>query len=453
MEVIHCFFFLMIRRPPRSTLFPYTTLFRSQRIFNVFLAFVLSFSFLVEAVSPIATSYAEANTAVVETVSGGENDKIGENTVIDVGDGTTIEDKEAEPSQDLSGSSNQSVGLDGDVSGEIPDGTINYGPFDKEKSTPTPRSRRNKRDTSKQASEVPLEVKEKIKGDLDGDLKEEGAVKVYEPIITEDPEYINKWNVEMLVAARDSVKTSRIVLVIDRSGSMVGERLEQAKEDANAFVEQVIDANSTSTEIAVVSFADNVKTEIGFTNDKDELHKKINSIAAYGGTFTQAGIRQARQLLKDADADRKYMVLLSDGEPTYSYEIKNPDNYLTKYHVKKDNDKVTKDDIPETEYMYNQPFGDGTKLCTRYDIWLPWQNKYYHHGNSAIAESRFAKKDGIDRLYTIGLQTSEKGREILESIATPNDFHKVKSVDELGDVFKTIGASIVKATKRSEERR
>src|SRR3712207_7478207 len=26
---IHAFFFLMIRRPPRSTLFPYTTLFRS----------------------------------------------------------------------------------------------------------------------------------------------------------------------------------------------------------------------------------------------------------------------------------------------------------------------------------------------------------------------------------------------------------------------------------------
>src|SRR2546422_8585593 len=28
------FFFLMIRRPPRSTLFPYTTLFRSQAIFH-----------------------------------------------------------------------------------------------------------------------------------------------------------------------------------------------------------------------------------------------------------------------------------------------------------------------------------------------------------------------------------------------------------------------------------
>src|SRR5256885_15960386 len=31
MSVLLCFFFLMIRRPPRSTLFPYTTLFRSGR--------------------------------------------------------------------------------------------------------------------------------------------------------------------------------------------------------------------------------------------------------------------------------------------------------------------------------------------------------------------------------------------------------------------------------------
>src|SRR2546425_2442086 len=30
--LIFVFFFLMIRRPPRSTLFPYTTLFRSRRL-------------------------------------------------------------------------------------------------------------------------------------------------------------------------------------------------------------------------------------------------------------------------------------------------------------------------------------------------------------------------------------------------------------------------------------
>src|SRR2546427_10433046 len=32
MQVLFCFFFLMIRRPPRSTLFPYTTLFRSRGV-------------------------------------------------------------------------------------------------------------------------------------------------------------------------------------------------------------------------------------------------------------------------------------------------------------------------------------------------------------------------------------------------------------------------------------
>src|SRR2546425_11503520 len=32
LHIMSLFFFLMIRRPPRSTLFPYTTLFRSDRV-------------------------------------------------------------------------------------------------------------------------------------------------------------------------------------------------------------------------------------------------------------------------------------------------------------------------------------------------------------------------------------------------------------------------------------
>src|SRR2546422_7770231 len=43
MSVLTTFFFLMIRRPPRSTLFPYTTLFRSLDwvIIAVYLVYVL----------------------------------------------------------------------------------------------------------------------------------------------------------------------------------------------------------------------------------------------------------------------------------------------------------------------------------------------------------------------------------------------------------------------------
>src|SRR2546421_2036965 len=49
------FFFLMIRRPPRSTLFPYTTLFRSHR-----LAFVHCREFV------IARAEVESNPAAVQ---------------------------------------------------------------------------------------------------------------------------------------------------------------------------------------------------------------------------------------------------------------------------------------------------------------------------------------------------------------------------------------------------
>src|SRR3712207_8217210 len=38
------FFFLMIRRPPRSTLFPYTTLFRSKSLVSKYLAFIATSS-------------------------------------------------------------------------------------------------------------------------------------------------------------------------------------------------------------------------------------------------------------------------------------------------------------------------------------------------------------------------------------------------------------------------
>src|SRR2546430_11378686 len=45
------FFFLMIRRPPRSTLFPYTTLFRSQRSQSSF-AFAASVAYCSSSMKP-----------------------------------------------------------------------------------------------------------------------------------------------------------------------------------------------------------------------------------------------------------------------------------------------------------------------------------------------------------------------------------------------------------------
>src|SRR2546421_2523080 len=53
------FFFLMIRRPPRSTLFPYTTLFRSVRLIGIEQTFIDPWSWRQSDVAAIARNYFE----------------------------------------------------------------------------------------------------------------------------------------------------------------------------------------------------------------------------------------------------------------------------------------------------------------------------------------------------------------------------------------------------------
>src|SRR2546430_16964192 len=61
------FFFLMIRRPPRSTLFPYTTLFRSEDVFLLrsFSQFSLSLFFLFPLRSEEHTSELQSQSNLV----------------------------------------------------------------------------------------------------------------------------------------------------------------------------------------------------------------------------------------------------------------------------------------------------------------------------------------------------------------------------------------------------
>src|SRR3712207_7914991 len=53
-------FFLMIRRPPRSTLFPYTTLFRSQKTMAIITLALLSSNHLTEFAVPTWVVFAAA---------------------------------------------------------------------------------------------------------------------------------------------------------------------------------------------------------------------------------------------------------------------------------------------------------------------------------------------------------------------------------------------------------
>jgi Uncharacterized protein encoded in toxicity protection region of plasmid R478, contains von Willebrand factor (vWF) domain len=122
-------------------------------------------------------------------------------------------------------------------------------------------------------------------------------------------------------------KTTRIVLVLDRSGSMGKaltdsgkSKIEMLKDSANSFVDNVLNIPNADVQVAVVSYAGDASTDSPFSDDKTDLHSAINGIRANGGTNTQDGIKTAESLMSNVTADNKFIVVLSDGEPTYSYK-------------------------------------------------------------------------------------------------------------------------------------
>ena len=159
-----------------------------------------------------------------------------------------------------------------------------------------------------------------------------GKVMLFKAV-TPVPGMVNVWEVTLRMEALDVAEPTDIVLVIDRSGSMEGTKLENAKSAAIAFVNALLDQNHPDTRIAVVSFAGDTSQNIGLTNynGKTNVINAINAINADGGTHTQAGVQRASNILSGQPiTHNKHIVLLSDGEPTYSYALNNPNSYLSR---------------------------------------------------------------------------------------------------------------------------
>nr|WP_301281040.1 VWA domain-containing protein [Arcanobacterium phocae] len=89
-----------------------------------------------------------------------------------------------------------------------------------------------------------------------------GSVKLCKTA-TEVPGLVNTWDVTLRVEAQELKRTSDVVLVIDRSGSMASQgRIEAAKKSAKLFVDKLLsDTSSQATRIGLVSFATNATLE------------------------------------------------------------------------------------------------------------------------------------------------------------------------------------------------
>lgn len=106
--------------------------------------------------------------------------------------------------------------------------------------------------------------------------------------------------------------TRDVVLVLDRSGSMSGYPLEQTKEAAVKFIDTVFEKEA---QVSVVTYDSSVNVECGLTNDQQELTECIDGIYEGGSTNMYAGLEQADSILQGSQAQRKIIVLMSDGLP------------------------------------------------------------------------------------------------------------------------------------------
>src|SRR5699024_1638057 len=120
-----------------------------------------------------------------------------------------------------------------------------------------------------------------------------------------------EWEVELNVEGKDLKTSSDIVLLLDKSGSMSGERMRTAKNAAVQFVDTLLKPNS-NVRIALVEFSTTTNSNSTFYTsvNKEALIGKINAIYPAGGTHIQAGLHHAETLLASTNADQKTIVLL-----------------------------------------------------------------------------------------------------------------------------------------------
>ncbi|MDQ0091070.1 hypothetical protein J2T12_004496, partial [Paenibacillus anaericanus] len=257
-----------------------------------------------------------------------------------------------------------------------------------------------------------------------------------------------QWKVTLTVEGKNIQSTSDVVLVMDRSGSMDGSRMTKAKEAAKKFVDNLLIKDS-KTRIAVVSFSKGVTTESDFkgTEGKESLKTKIDGISADGGTNIQAGLNRARTLLNGSQAQNKVIVLLSDGEPTYSYKA----------------GKATAYNWPENKFNFAlSDFNYGTILGSGQDYglsegFLGWGREIYtvngfdvkNNGIGTISEAKLAKDSGIG-IYSIGLEVggSANAKYVLNN--TQNKGYYESSSSELSKVFTELSSKISYAAQNAK---
>ncbi|MCB2160546.1 VWA domain-containing protein [bacterium] len=101
------------------------------------------------------------------------------------------------------------------------------------------------------------------------------------------------------------------VLVLDTSGSMMGERMETAKASARGFIQSMKQGDM----VAALTFDNEPETIFEFTDDTSAAANAINNVDANpnGGTCLYDAMYEAVQLAATLPAGRRAIIILTDG--------------------------------------------------------------------------------------------------------------------------------------------
>lgn len=248
----------------------------------------------------------------------------------------------------------------------------------------------------------------------------------------------NLWEVTLGIQGKNYKTTSDVVLVIDCSGSMKeGSKLTNTRKAAKAFGDKLLTENS-STRIAIVTFIDEATAHNNghfYTASELSAFETAVDEATYanGGTNQQAGIHKAQELLAASTGRQKNIVILSDGEATYSHRITGKvtctnDIYIgsniigTKYYATSDIDWATAQ--IQCDYNSNRIDGSGgdfyfekNRNLTISGCGKKGGDSYITHGIPTIWEANQAKAAGTT-IFSVALQAGTNGENTLKSCAT-----------------------------------
>lgn len=271
----------------------------------------------------------------------------------------------------------------------------------------------------------------------------------------------NLWEVTLGIQGKNFETTSDVVLVIDCSGSMEGTKLTNTRKAAKAFGQKLL-ADGSSTRIAIVTFIDTAATyNNGHFYDATELSAFEAAVdaATYanGGTNQQAGLHKAQELLSTSSAGLKNIVILSDGEATYSHRISGTvscteEVLVEEYLLLSDRYATSNVDWATANINCNYGSTDGngsdgyfTKSSglTIRNTTKNYADKYITHGVATIWEANQAKAAGTT-IYSVALQAGTNGENTLKACATDatKDYYAIASADNVEEKLTTAFTSI-----------